>query len=445
MSLYSSILAPVRRLPIDVLKSVFHEMQILQRQSRSGYSGEGLDLSQGPWTLSHVCGAWRDIVLSYPQLWSHIALCLRSEWGVCCFGPATTKHTTRHMLVALEAIILRSDQCPLDIVLSRDVEGRNLDTSMTDKVFAMILEVSHRWRTLVVHWISLDFIERLKVVRGRIPYLESLTWGTSNGADLPEDIRIVFSDAPCLRKAILQGTCNLKNLLLPPHITHLAARVESVSNLGIYQSLVECHLELQPRRGIDSDTSLIFLPNVQRLFVTSLPVLAHLCLPSLNDLTITVVGVNNQQAIQLVNDFLHRSRCDLTRLASFNRGNEILVHESLLSMDTLVCLTMRLNWNDDNIINIINVLASDRFLRNLQHLRLFGSITSSSQYLLTAVIRCHRRHLRSVKFYCSTPAEVEIVDKQLASMQGPGQQFIALLERTWQGHRCQFGKFSLPV
>ncbi|KAK0192856.1 hypothetical protein F5146DRAFT_1120594 [Armillaria mellea] len=336
MASYSSILAPVRRLPFDVLKSVFHEMQILKRQSYSGYSHEGLDLTHSPWALSHVCGAWRDIVLSYPQLWSHIALCLQSDWAVCRIGPTKTLHTTRHMLVALEAIILRSDQCPLDIMLSRAVEGRNLDTGMTDKVFAMILEVSHRWRTLMVHWIPLDFIERLKVVRGRIPCLESLTWSTSNGADLPEDIRIVFSDAPCLRKAILQGTCNLKNLLLSPHITHLAARVESVSNLGIYQSLVECHLELQPRHGIDSDTSLIFLPNVQRLFVTSFPVLAHLCLPALNDLTITVVGGNNQQAIQLMNDFLHRSRCDLTRLASYNRGNEILVHESLLSMDTLI-------------------------------------------------------------------------------------------------------------
>ncbi|KAK0192858.1 hypothetical protein F5146DRAFT_1041782 [Armillaria mellea] len=442
MASYSSILAPVRRLPIDVLKSVFHEMQILQRQGESGYSARlGLDLSQGPWTLSHVCGAWRDLVLSYPQLWSHIALCLRSNWGVCRSGPATTNRKNRRMLVALEAIILRSDQCPLDIVLYSNVEGHYLDTRVTDKAFAMIVGVSHRWRSLVLHWMSLD-LERLKVVRGRIPCLESLTYSALNGVDLPEDIRIVFSDAPCLRKAVIRGRYNLKIFLLPLHITHLAAHIESVSDLEIYQSLVECHLELQPRSGIDSDTSLVFLPNVQRLFVTSLHVLAHLCLPSLNDLTITVVAVYNQQAIQLVNDFLHRSRCDLTRLACLNGGNQILVHESLLSMDTLVCLTMWLNWNDDNIIN---VLASDRFLRNLQHLRLSGYITPSSQYLLTAVIRCHRRHLRSVKFYCTTPAEMESVNEQLASMQGPGQQFIALLGQTWQDPTCQIRNFSLPV
>ncbi len=51
----------------------------------------------------HVCGAWRDIVLSYPQLWSHIVL-------------RSPMETLDHTVPALQAMILRSAQHPLDIM-----------------------------------------------------------------------------------------------------------------------------------------------------------------------------------------------------------------------------------------------------------------------------------------------------------------------------------------
>ncbi|PBK90144.1 hypothetical protein ARMGADRAFT_969384, partial [Armillaria gallica] len=66
MAAYSSTLAPIRRLPSDILRA--------HSKSNSASGPEVLDFSQGPWKLSHVCGAWRDIVLSYPQLWSRIVL-----------------------------------------------------------------------------------------------------------------------------------------------------------------------------------------------------------------------------------------------------------------------------------------------------------------------------------------------------------------------------------
>ncbi len=68
---FSSILAPIRHLPSDVLRSVFRETQ--PRQSRRSMNGWPIiKFMQDPLTLGQVCGSWRDIVISSPELWSHI-------------------------------------------------------------------------------------------------------------------------------------------------------------------------------------------------------------------------------------------------------------------------------------------------------------------------------------------------------------------------------------
>ncbi|KAK0220326.1 hypothetical protein IW262DRAFT_1383852, partial [Armillaria fumosa] len=343
MAVYSSTLAPIRRLPVDVLRTVFREIQVSECGTTSLLPlSQTLDFSQGPWTLSHVCGAWRDVVLSYPQLWSHIILHSQSPFSV--INPLPGDYTlppSRHILVALKAIILRSQQCPLDIVFQLDLDH---DMDMVKKVFAMILEVSHRWKTLDLR-MSLDFLERLNVVRGRVPCLESLTlrsWDRlqDDRVELAEDIRSLFADAPCLRNITLRCTYDLSDLIFPLHITHLAAPVENVSNLGIYQSLVECHLETKYGPSDNSNLSLplyIFLPNVRHLFVTSLRILAHLCLPSLNDLSIAGMEVDVRRYVQVVNDFFRRSRCSLTRLGFYPayEDTQILVQDTLLFTETV--------------------------------------------------------------------------------------------------------------
>ncbi len=437
MVVYSSTLAPVRRLPVDVLRTVFREIQISE-WGTIPLPPPPLDYSQGPWTLSHVCGAWRDVVLSCPQLWSHIVLHFRSPPSVR--NPLAEAYSPlRHILVALKAMILRSEHCPLDIVFELEYDP---DQDIVEKVFAMILEVSCRWRTVVLR-ISSGFLERLKVVRGKIPCLESLTlyaWDASlqiAGTELPEDIRSLFADAPRLQYIALPGIYGLGDFIFPLHITNLAAPFENVSNLGVYQYLVECHLE-----SGNPDISLplhIFLPNVRRLFVTSLRILAHLCLPSLKDLTIagSETHATIRRYVQAVNDSFRRSRCSLTRLAFFsaNGGDHILIKDSLLFMETVVCLEVDLFWDDSDIVN---ALASDKFLPNLQHLRLFR--IPSSQDFLTPMITSRRRHLRSVKVSCAA-ANVESVNQQLALIQQPGQHFIAVM-RGQDDENRQFGNFN---
>ncbi len=253
--------------------------------------------------------------------------------------------------------------------------------------------------------------------------------------------------SPSLQNITLPGTYGLGDFIFPLHITRLAASVEDFSNLGIYQHLVECHLDTETSLDNNPDIPLplhIFLPNVRRPFGSSLRLLARLCLPSLNDLTVTRseddTGV--RQYVQVVNEFFRRSRCSLAKLAFYSGDgdDQVLIQDTLLFMDTVVCLEVDLFWDDSDIVN---ALASDKFLPNLQHLRLFGVMMPSLQEFLTAMITSRRRHLRSVKVSCSDPADVESVNQQFAPIQQPGQHFIAVLEG--QDVRSRFGNFNLSI
>ncbi|SJK98739.1 uncharacterized protein ARMOST_02008 [Armillaria ostoyae] len=339
MAAYSSSLAPIRRLPIDGLRTVFREIQLSlwwnTEESESPQDHQALVFSQGPWKLSHVCGAWRDVVLSYPQLWSHIVLRSRSP-----------DHIPRHTILALEAMILHLAQHPLDIVFELDVYHNEYAAI---PAFSTVLEESYRWRTMHLR-MSLTLLERLKMARGKIPSLESLTMKISYEAYDPpysrevlhKDIRSVFIDAPRLQKVILHDACGLGDFMFPLHITHLAACTDNVSNLDAYQSLVECHLQVQPEPGPDFFLPHgIHLPNVRRLFVSSTHILTHLCLPSLDNLM--VYGHEAPEvhtAVMTVNDFIYRSRCSLTRLATDNLVfiDKVFVKDCLLLVDTLECL-----------------------------------------------------------------------------------------------------------
>ncbi|KAK0457134.1 uncharacterized protein EV420DRAFT_1644289 [Desarmillaria tabescens] len=425
----------------------FTEMQISQWQNAnkpkpSWWHEEDrvvLVFSQVPWVLCHVCGAWRDIVISYPQLWSHIAL----NFTV----PSPFK------VPALASTVV---SYPLEIMFKLDY---NSDEDMAVQALSVIVKESYRWRTLRL-CTSLKVLERLNVVRGKIPCLESCTLTALDmpetgrlGAGVPEGTRFIFAEAPRLQKVTLCGTRGLRDFIFPPRITHLAAYARNISNLGIYLSLVECHLMVH--RTDDQDISPpplhISLPNVRCLFVTSLRVLAHLCLPSLNNLTVHRINSDptsdaNPRDVQIVNDFIRRSRCSLSRLVfrSSNTDDQIFIRESFLFMDTLVFLEI---FFLQGIQDTFNALAPVGFLPNLQHLRLYCFDIPSSQESLIAMVSSHSQNLRSIKIYCSKPEDAESFNRHIARLQQPGQHFIATQKRLDQnpfGTQSHFGIFSQP-
>ncbi len=65
---FSSTLAPIRRLPIDVLRSVFREIQSDLDEPWSKFYRPTIKFSHDTLTLCQVCASWRDIAFSSPEL-----------------------------------------------------------------------------------------------------------------------------------------------------------------------------------------------------------------------------------------------------------------------------------------------------------------------------------------------------------------------------------------
>ncbi len=288
-------------------------------------------------------------------------------------------------------MILRSAQHPLEIVFELENDDKE-DAAV--QAFRVILEESYLWRSTDLQ-MSLTLLERLKVVRGKILCLESLTMKTSyilrsSRVELPEDFRSAFIKASCLRKVALHDTHGLGDFMFPRHITHLATFVGNLSNLALYRSLVECHLLANPA----SDPNIVFthhihLPNLRRLFVLSPCLLSYLCLPSLEDPMICAANASDIHGVVVVmNEFVRRSRCTLTSLSIHSpvTFHQVFIKDCLLLMDSLVSLEISLFWNVE--VNVIfDALAFIEFLPNLQHLSLWIPYARPSQWgPLTAMV-----------------------------------------------------------
>jgi hypothetical protein len=65
-----SVLRPIRKVPLEILQRIFLQCIFnVPTEERNS-----LDLTWAPWALTHVCSAWRKAAISYPALWSHIAI-----------------------------------------------------------------------------------------------------------------------------------------------------------------------------------------------------------------------------------------------------------------------------------------------------------------------------------------------------------------------------------
>ncbi len=326
-------------------------------------------------------------------------------------------------------MILRSAQHPLDIMFEHE-DSDNEDAAV--QAFSVILDESYRWRSIDLY-LCLPLLERLKVVRGKIPFLESLTMQTAipsySRQELPEEVRSVFIDAPCLRKVILHHAHGLGDFIFPHHITHLATCTSNGSNLEAYQSLVECRLIGEvPGPDVFPPHS-VHLPNVRRLFVLSPHLLTYLRVPSLDDLIISRVGgyaTDMDGVVLAMNEFVHRSQCTLTSLAVHNpvAFHQVFIEDCLSLMDSLVSLEIGLFWNADVEV-ILGPLASSNFLPNLQHLSLRVPNAQPSLWgPLTAMVSLRSRYLRSIRISCDTADDVERVNEHLAPLQLPGLSMV---------------------
>ncbi|KAF5371756.1 hypothetical protein D9758_003511 [Tetrapyrgos nigripes] len=192
VSRYRSLLAPIRRLPPEVLDLVFKSFCDKLPATFSSI------LFSPAARLSSVCAGWRDLVRRTPTLWSS----LRIEHG-------TLKHVSLERIVSLLAMHFElSQQAPLDLCIimgMRDWEERDLERYVEPArvVLEMLLAQSLRWRDVTLALPNFISNDDLAVLRGKLPRLRLLNFLSLS--DLDAD---AFEMAPSLK--VLLCSTNLK-------------------------------------------------------------------------------------------------------------------------------------------------------------------------------------------------------------------------------------------
>ena len=175
---HSALIAPIRRLPPEVMSEIFlHCMAPVDPFDPR----ESPRLDKSPLLVSQLCSRWRKIALSTPRLWTSFALTIQP------------KYLKDDVLLA-KTWLGRSGTCPLSIALgSRGNYSRSMQ-SLTD-VFLLHCE---RWYDIQLS-LPIPVIRTLSTAKNRLPMLHSIFIG----GEWEEDID-VFECAPQLRRVTLE-------------------------------------------------------------------------------------------------------------------------------------------------------------------------------------------------------------------------------------------------
>ncbi|KAK0438831.1 hypothetical protein EV421DRAFT_1823506 [Armillaria borealis] len=177
-----SLMAPVRRIPVDVLLHIFKLVCMNERSTL---------LPQGPpWVLGQVCCWWRNIVTTYPILWSSI------RGGL--------KYLTSRTPEILQRALELSCECPLHLELDLYGNG-SYDETFVRQVVALIVHNSSRWESVIFTWTP-RILPLFSGVYGRLPLLRSLRATFQNVWSIVQGpLYSFFSVAPSLTEMKTSG------------------------------------------------------------------------------------------------------------------------------------------------------------------------------------------------------------------------------------------------
>ncbi|KAJ6482715.1 hypothetical protein C8R45DRAFT_1075797 [Mycena sanguinolenta] len=223
ISEYSSLLAPIRRLPTEVLQLIFVHPDIHDRE----WIRPLMMTMYRPETIGMVSHHWRQVTLEIPILWSS-------------FEVSLLRRDLPYLQRSLRPTRIRlglSKNSPLSISftsanalrLGDENSVAKLHAQAVQEITAEFLRHAERWAHVVLP-LEYNFLVLLSSVQGRLLRLEELGFGGSTDyRDELERIRI-FEDAPKLRSLSLDDVGFLEHRekwILPAlpwgHLTWLAA------------------------------------------------------------------------------------------------------------------------------------------------------------------------------------------------------------------------------
>ncbi|TEB28945.1 hypothetical protein FA13DRAFT_1815472 [Coprinellus micaceus] len=293
-----SLLAPIRRLPSEILIHVFH-LYLLTASSDSHQTDVITQLTivkPSPLVLARVCSSWRSTVNASPILWTRLNI---SGQGDCYAGPCVCSKQVDGFKAWMDRIAQQPWSLSIELVPpSVDVRERPSRVALSNILGHPAIARLRRLRVDAQAPIT-------GVERQAFPSLDSLVIRWRHADYHMHFLESVFPDAPKLKKLVVVNVGNLNPVTdkLPwPNLTHLF--IEGIT-LSKWRSVVgHCvslqdgcfsiteqsqHVEEFVSSG-NSPAEPLSLPHLTRLTFMNRPPLHHdlheMAFPALEELNI---------------------------------------------------------------------------------------------------------------------------------------------------------------
>ncbi len=425
-----SVLHPMRRLPDDVLRSIF---RICTKSADQAFNREDLVIlepeidiesvqpNQSPWTVSCVCRQWRTVAIHTGELWSFVEIDLDNR--------PEDEELAKNRVFRLGLSLLRSSGHDLSIRLYGEKS-----VPAVCPILQILLPTAPHWKRLSV-FLPLASFKHFSVCKGYLNRLDTLYIG---GVESEIDAFHIdaFQLTPSLR---VVGTYSLAISRTPTPFCVSASGVTTFisggPNIHTYRCLKRfSHVQkliLFCWAPVDEAAEPISLHGVTFLHLFHLPasdgdlsvanMYSHLILPSLRHLEITFFGSESPDEIsfpvvtnpdscpikRLIVYFSHLSQEVCTQLGDklfkFLRGTPELA--------SLYVMTEHTKLPDRWLDSLVHISGPDAVAPRLRRLSMpSGRISAGDLGCLVGVIESRRRKDidPSDSKYCALLEKVEL-------------------------------------
>ncbi|KAJ7044779.1 hypothetical protein C8F04DRAFT_1069519 [Mycena alexandri] len=364
-----AVVYPVLTLPPEITSEIFIQCLPVDR------SIDAVNTAEAPLLLTHICGVWRQIAISTPELWA--------TFEVDVFY--------RHLCLAeiANTWLGRTGECPLTVKISRAIRNMDLDV-----LWQVLFQYSSRIRSL---GLEVDG-EILRPIPGSsktgylmdFPTLERFSIAFFPFEAEDTDLVAILNNVPLLHEVTITELSSSLVTLPTQQITKFTGKFYAVAQcleaLTLMPQLTECAFAVLHKDLLDRDPEPFTHSHLRHLtlfgttqldptnrdaWARSMCVLASLRLPALQTLEIT--GVNDFDRAAL-NSFLVRSSPPLRKLLIHplapDGGTTLRVSPSFTALDLTdlaVSYPSRLFIGD-----FFSFFTANTFLPQLRSLSLLG-------------------------------------------------------------------------
>ncbi|KAK7051950.1 hypothetical protein R3P38DRAFT_3172274 [Favolaschia claudopus] len=181
VALYSSLISPIRRLPVDILQTIFLDPIAHRRLRPGGFTRRSIIVDYRPNYLGAVCYHWRCLSLETTKLWSSLVV--------------SPNQTDRNTVGGLRLALQRSQGAPLYLKFHPAMTGSILDRETIEEV----LKHTERWAHIDLTT-NAGLLRQLSPARHRLESLDTLTILHSDSYEyLQQYPSELFAEPPMLR------------------------------------------------------------------------------------------------------------------------------------------------------------------------------------------------------------------------------------------------------